>query len=148
MNSAQMTSMHTSTETISILLVEDDEVDIEAVRRTFKAAALNNTLHVAGDGKQALDMLRADSPRQIEQPCLILLDINMPGMNGLEFLRERASDLRLMSNPLFVLTTSDLSNDKVRAFAAGANAYILKKDLKVLPAFITDYVGSTHFVAP
>ena len=143
-----MTAAYTSTETISILLVEDDEVDIEAVRRIFKTAALSNTLHVAGDGKQALDLLRADSPPHIEQPCLILLDINMPGMNGLQFLKERAADPRLMSNPLFVLTTSDLNNDKTRAFEAGANAYILKKDLKILPEFITDYVGTTRFVAP
>ncbi len=82
---------------LHILLIEDDDVDIEAVRRALRRAGMNlDALHVAHDGVEALEMLRGQNGyRAFPQPCLMLVDINMPRMNGLDFLQEVRNDKSL-----------------------------------------------------
>jgi CheY-like chemotaxis protein len=98
------------------------------VARAFKKSNIQNPLHVAHDGLEALDMLRgtngieALSPR----PRIILLDINMPKMNGLEFLRELRSDKELHNISVFVMTTSNSDKDKIEAYEYNVAGYIVK----------------------
>lgn len=106
-----------------ILLVEDDTVDAMAVRRATKDLKVSNPLITVGDGEQALDFLRDPSN---DAPCLILLDINMPKMNGIEFLREAKSDPKLKRIPVVVFTTSKEDQDKVDSFDLGVAGYMVK----------------------
>jgi CheY-like chemotaxis protein len=109
---------------LNILLVEDDEVDVMNVRRAFKKNNICNPLWVAGNGLDALEMLRAgDMPRERR---LVLLDLNMPRMNGIEFLRELRADPELRPVPVVVLTTSDDERDRVEAYNLNVAGYILK----------------------
>jgi CheY-like chemotaxis protein len=113
---------------IHLLLVEDDEVDVMNVRRAFKKNNITNPLYVANNGLEALAMLRGDADAQAVPPQrrLILLDINMPKMNGIEFLRELRSDHDLRMIPVIVLTTSNEDRDKVEAYNLNVAGYILK----------------------
>jgi CheY-like chemotaxis protein len=109
---------------LNILLVEDDEVDVMNVRRSFKKNNIRNPLWVAGNGLEALEVLRgSDMPRERR---LVLLDLNMPRMNGIEFLRELRSDPELGGTPVVVLTTSDDERDRVDAYNLNVAGYILK----------------------
>ena len=106
-----------------ILLVEDDEVDAMTVERALKQINVTNRLHVAGDGEQALAHLQ--DPRQVK-PCLILLDLNMPRMDGIEFLRVAKGDETLKRIPVVVLTSASEEQDKTESFGLGVAGYILK----------------------
>ena len=109
---------------LNILLVEDDEVDVMNVRRAFKKNNICNPLWVAGNGLDGLEMLRTgDMPRERR---LVLLDLNMPRMNGIEFLRELRADPELRAVPVVVLTTSDDERDRVEAYNLNVAGYILK----------------------
>jgi CheY-like chemotaxis protein len=113
---------------INILLVEDDEVDVMNVKRAFKRNNITNPLYVAANGLEALDMLRED-PEQASIPAqrrLVLLDLNMPKMGGIEFLHELRSDSRLKSIPVIVLTTSNQDRDRVEAYNLNVAGYLLK----------------------
>jgi len=109
---------------LNVLLVEDDEIDAMNVRRAFQKNRIANPLYVAGDGIEALEALRAG--RVPEERRLILLDLNMPRMNGLEFLREVRNDPRLRAATVVVLTTSDDDRDRVEAYNLNVAGYILK----------------------
>lgn len=112
---------------IDILLVEDDEVDVMNVTRAFKNAKIINTLHVAGNGQEALDLLRGKRGTKITPlPRIVLLDINMPRMNGIEFLREIRKDPELRALSVFVLTTSNDDTDRFEAYQLNVAGYILK----------------------
>ncbi len=113
---------------VSILLVEDDEVDVMNIQRAFKKNHISNPLHVAGNGLEALAMLRGcDEIKKLKPtPKIILLDINMPKMNGIEFLKELRSDADLRSISVFVLTTSDEEKDRMAAYDMNVAGYILK----------------------
>ena len=114
---------------INILLVEDDEVDVMNVKRAFKKYKITNPLYVAGNGIEALEMLRGQEPVQPVVPesrRLILLDLNMPKMNGLEFLQELRQDEHLKRTPVIVLTTSDEDKDRIEAYNLNVAGYILK----------------------
>ncbi len=109
---------------LNILLVEDDEVDVMNVRRAFKKNNICNPLWVAGNGLEGLEMLRGtEIPRERR---LVLLDLNMPRMNGIEFLRELRADEELKATPVVVLTTSDDERDRVEAYNLNVAGYILK----------------------
>jgi len=109
---------------LNVLLVEDDEVDVMNVRRAFKKNNVRNPLFVAGNGLEALEMLRGEEmPRERR---LVLLDLNMPRMSGIEFLRELRSHEELKSTPVVVLTTSDDERDRVEAYNLNVAGYILK----------------------
>ncbi|WP_347239485.1 response regulator [Microcoleus sp. FACHB-68] len=113
---------------IHLLLVEDDEVDVMNVRRAFKRNNITNPLYVANNGLEALLMLRGNGEAPVVPPQrrLILLDINMPKMNGIEFLRELRADTSLKAIPVIVLTTSNEDKDKVEAYHLNVAGYILK----------------------
>ncbi len=109
---------------LNILLVDDDEVDVMNVKRAFAKAHITSPLHVVHDGLQALEKLRAG-----DFTCdrrLVLLDLNMPRMNGIEFLRELRKDPALHATPVVVLTTSDDERDKVDAYDLNVAGYLLK----------------------
>jgi len=114
--------------TVEILLVEDDEVDVMNVQRAFKKNHINNNLHVAGNGLEALALLRGDdkTPKLIPRPKIILLDLNMPKMNGIEFLQALREDPELKPISVFVLTTSGDERDIIAAHQLNVAGYILK----------------------
>lgn len=114
---------------INILLVEDDEVDVMNVKRAFKKYKITNPLYIAGNGIEALDMLRSQNgqpPQVPENRRLILLDLNMPKMSGIEFLHEIRRDEKLKRTPVIVLTTSDEDKDRIEAYNLNVAGYILK----------------------
>ena len=106
-----------------VLLVEDDKVDVMTVKRAFKTLHITNKLGIAGNGEEALSYLR--NPENVE-PCVILLDLNMPRMNGIEFLKIAKQDDYLRAIPVVVLTTSKEEQDKVDSFRFGVSGYIVK----------------------
>ena len=109
---------------LNILLVEDDEVDVMNVRRAFQKNNIANPLFVAGDGEEALARLRSG-----EVPAerrIVLLDLNMPRMNGIEFLREVRADPELARTTVVVLTTSSDERDKIDAYNLNVAGYLLK----------------------
>lgn len=106
-----------------ILLVEDDTVDAMTVKRALKEINVTNRLDIVTDGEQALAFLN-DPDNQI--PGLILLDLNMPRMNGIEFLKIVKKDLILKKIPIVVLTTSREESDKIDSFDLGVAGYMVK----------------------
>ncbi len=106
-----------------ILLVEDSVDDYEATVRAFKKAELVNPLVHAASGERALEYLHAAT-----RPCLILLDLNMPGMGGRKFLEKIKQDAAFREIPVVILTTSNYEPDIKACYALGANAYLLKSD--------------------
>ena len=109
--------------------MEDDEVDVMNVKRAFKKYRITNPLYTAGNGIEALRMLQSQNGERPEVPQtrrLILLDLNMPKMNGLEFLHEIRSDELLKRTPVIVLTTSDEDKDRIEAYNLNVAGYILK----------------------
>ncbi len=111
----------------NILLVEDDYLDILTVERAFKRINANHKLFVANDGKQALAMLRGEGAEKIApKPSIIMLDINLPKMNGLEFLSELRQDDELRDIKVFITTTSDHENDRDLSKQLGISGYIVK----------------------
>ena len=113
---------------LNILLVEDDSVDVMNVQRAFVKNNINNPLHIAFNGVEALNMLRGSNgkPKLNPMPRIIILDINMPKMNGLEFLRALRNDDDLKSVSVFVMTTSNDDQDKIEAYNLNVAGYILK----------------------
>ncbi len=134
-----------SNKTITILLVEDDEVDIEIVKRTFKKNDVTNPLSFATDGAAALEILRTEK----NNPYLVFLDINMPGMGGIEFLEELRKDAELKDTVVFVLTSSDYDRDKAQAYQHNVAGYVLKssfdENLKGLVSLIDYYQNHIEF---
>ena len=113
-----------SDRTLNILLVEDDDVDVMNVRRAFQKGHIANPLFVAGNGIEALEMLRG--PEIPPERRMVLLDLNMPKMNGMEFLTELRKDPDLHRVPVVVLTTSNDERDKVDAFDLNVAGYLVK----------------------
>ncbi len=107
----------------SILLVEDDQIDVMTVKRAFKEIKVVNQLIIAGNGEEALDILRNE---ENEKPCIILLDLNMPKMNGIEFLKIAKQDEALKSIPVIVLTTSKEEQDRFESFDLSVAGYMIK----------------------
>jgi CheY-like chemotaxis protein len=109
-------------EPITVLLVEDDPGDVVLIQEAFEYNKVRNLLHVVGDGVAALEYLRSTDTR----PDLILLDLNLPRMDGREVLAEVKSDPALRSIPVVVLTTSKAEEDILRSYDLHANAYVTK----------------------
>jgi CheY-like chemotaxis protein len=112
----------------SLLLIDDDEVDVMTVKRAFKKNNITSPLYVATNGVEALAMLRGNEMPKLlmGQRRLILLDLNMPKMGGIEFLRELRADSELRGLPVIVLTTSNEDKDKVEAYNLNVAGYIIK----------------------
>jgi len=114
-------------DTMNILLVDDDKVDVMNVKRAFKKNNVSNPLHVAENGIEALSMLRGNGNPELRlRPKIILLDLNMPRMNGIDFLKELRTDPDLKSISVIVLTTSNEERDIVAAHDLNVSGYILK----------------------
>jgi CheY-like chemotaxis protein len=112
---------------VTLLLIDDDHVDAEAIQRAFKRQKVANPFVVVHDGEEALRALRGEpGAPTVPRPYLILLDINMPRMNGLEFLRTLRADPVLQRSIVFVLTTSDREEDKFEAYNGHVAGYIVK----------------------
>ncbi len=120
----------------SVLLIDDDEVDVMTVKRAFKKNNITNPLYVASNGVEALALLRGNElPKLLPgQRRLILLDLNMPKMGGIEFLRELRADPELRAIPVIVLTTSNEEQDIVEAYNFNVAGYIIK------PVTFTNFV--------
>ena len=106
-----------------ILLVEDDQVDVMTVKRALKEIRVINRLDIVNDGEEALTFLKNT---ENEKPGIILLDLNMPKMNGIEFLKIAKKDKGLKKIPVVVLTTSKGDQDKVDSFNLGVAGYMIK----------------------
>jgi len=109
---------------LNILLVDDDEVDVMTVKRAFSKANITNKLYVATDGIEALSLLRSDGIPPARR--LVLLDLNMPRMSGIEVLREIRADPALQAITVIVLTTSNEDRDRVEAYQLNVAGYLLK----------------------
>ncbi|MEM8502388.1 MAG: response regulator, partial [Cyanobacteria bacterium P01_D01_bin.1] len=124
MNRVNMPGMATT----NILLVEDDRVDVMNVQRSFKQANIANPLYIANNGVDALAILKGEH-QEVEMPKerrLVLLDLNMPKMGGLELLRKIRKDPALRSTPVIVLTTSNQEKDRMEAYDLNVAGYLLK----------------------
>ncbi|MCH8904110.1 MAG: response regulator [Bacteroidetes bacterium] len=107
----------------SILLVEDDKVDALTVERAMKDLNITNKLYNVGNGEEALEFLH---DKNIENPGIILLDINMPKMNGIEFLEIIKKDEELRRIPVIILTTSKDDQDRLNSFNLSVAGYMVK----------------------
>ncbi len=112
---------------IEILLIEDNPADIRLTQEAFRAARLQNSIHVVKDGVSAMAFIRQAAPFQhAPRPDLILLDLNLPKKDGREVLREMKADPHTRTIPVVVLTTSDDEEDVLRSYDLHANAYLVK----------------------
>ncbi len=127
--------MTTPAKPLHILLVEDDQIDQMNVKRAFERNKIMNPLYIAENGVEALEMLR--DGRVPGERRLILLDLNMPRMNGIEFLKNLRADPNLGHTPVVVLTTSNDEQDKVNAYDFNVAGYLLK------PVTFTNFVELT-----
>lgn len=130
---------------VNILLIEDDIVDVLAIQRAFSQHKISNPLRVAKDGVQALEMLRGvNGQPKVIRPLLILLDLNTPRMNGLQFLAELRKDPHLCDHIVFVLTTSKSESDRGAAYQFNVAGYIVKDtvgdDFLQVIRLLDDYV--------
>jgi CheY-like chemotaxis protein len=118
------------TNIVEILIVEDTDQDLELALRALRKAKLSNHIHVARDGQEALDFLFCEGPhsgRRIEdEPKVILLDLKLPKVDGLEVLQRIKGDPRTKSIPVVVLTSSKEQNDVIETYNLGVNSYIVK----------------------
>lgn len=111
----------------SILLVEDDQMDVMNVQRELRRQNINVPLIHARNGREALKMLRGEGGEpKIAKPSLVMLDINMPRMNGLELLEALRSDPEFVGLNVFIMTTSDLESDRLKAQQLAVSGYIIK----------------------
>lgn len=134
----------TTEDDFSILIVDDDEVDRLLVRRAMKQNRFTNDLYETRHGEEALRFLRNErefqDPKEAPKPGLILLDLNMPVMNGLELLSELKMDAKLRTIPVVILTTSDAETDLVEGYSLGVAGYIVK------PVDFLKFAGAVHAI--
>ena len=106
-----------------ILLIEDDDVDVMTVNRALRDLKITNQLVPIGDAEEAIQYLRDESATK---PCIVLLDLNMPKMDGAEFLKIVKTDKALKKIPVVILTTSNSDRDVIESFELGAAGYMVK----------------------
>jgi CheY-like chemotaxis protein len=117
------------TSEVTILLVEDDDIDAMTVKRGLDAAKIGNPLVRAHDGMEALDLLRGtNGTRKLSPPYLLLIDIRMPRLDGLGLVRAIRSDRALQRTVVFMLTTSDSDRDQTAAYDSHVAGYIVKSN--------------------
>ena len=114
---------------VTLVLVEDDDIDAESVQRALRRASIGNPLVRARAGIEALELLRGSEGRSaVPPPYLLLVDLRLPRMDGLELIRTIRADAQLSRTVIFVLTTSDREKDKLQAYDANIAGYIVKGD--------------------
>lgn len=123
-DSTEPSDILTTTKTVSLLIVDDDDIDAMALKRALHKLKLLNPLYRARDGIEAMELLRSG---QLPKPYIILLDINMPRMNGLEFLEVLRADPELTPTVVFILTTSKSDEDIMAAYREHVAGYLLKQ---------------------
>ena len=128
----------------TVLVVDDDDVALEGVLRSFRKHEVPCRALTAGDGKEALAILRGTHPaKRVETPVIVLLDLNMPGMDGFQFLETVRADIDLRRTVVFVLTTSSRDQDRFRAYDEQVAGYMVKSavgpQFSLLAEFITEY---------
>lgn len=129
---------------IQILIVDDDKIDVRALSRAFEQLKIANPLRVAGDGQEALEILRGQNGHvPLKKPYIILLDLNMPRMSGLEFLAELRIDPDHHNATVFVLTTSSADEDIIGAYEKNVAGYVIKSD--AAQSFIEAIDALDHF---
>lgn len=120
----------TRAEGLTIVLVEDDDVAAEAVTRSLRKMGVDFPVVWAQDGIAALETLRATSAQSLApRPRVVLLDLNMPRMNGFEFLQAIRNDKALQNEIVFVLTTSDDESDRIKAYHENIAGYLVKSSV-------------------
>ncbi|MEQ9209723.1 MAG: response regulator, partial [Pseudomonadales bacterium] len=132
------------------LIVDDDQIDVRAITRALRKHRIDNPVDVAANGVEALNLLKGiNGKKPIAWPYIILLDLNMPRMSGLEFLEEIRNDESLHDTVIFVLTTSDDDRDKAKAYEQHIAGYIVKstvgKDFINLVSMIENFVLTVSF---
>ncbi|HKT84546.1 MAG TPA: response regulator [Novosphingobium sp.] len=128
----------------TVLVVDDDDVALEGVLRSFRKYEVPCHALTTGDGKEALSILRGTHPaKAIETPVIVLLDLNMPGMDGFQFLEAVRADAELRRTVVFVLTTSSRDQDRFRAYDEQVAGYMVKSavgpQFALLAEFMTEY---------
>ncbi len=117
------------TQPVRFLIIDDDHVSVLAIKRALKKLKIINPVQVARDGREALEMLRGEfGDGHRLPPYLVTLDLNMPRMNGIEFLQEIRKDPELADTVVFILTTSDDERDKLSAYDNHVAGYIVKSN--------------------
>ena len=115
---------------VTFLVVDDDEIDVELLHRAFAKLKIANPVVRASDGIEALEILRGTGGKaKLKPPYIILLDINMPRMSGLEFLEELRQDEELRLSVVFILTTSDDERDIVKSYEKCVSGYVVKSQV-------------------
>jgi CheY-like chemotaxis protein len=115
---------------VTVLLVEDNPIDREAVQRAFVKHRIANPIVEAADGVEALAILRGEVPdKPLERPYIVLVDLNMPRMNGIELISALRADKALSDSVIFVLTTSRSDEDRVASYSLNVAGYIVKSDV-------------------
>jgi two-component system, response regulator len=131
----------------TVLIVDDNPQNVDLFKAALRSIGHACEVAIAHDGQEALDWLFSDKDHAERDtsvtPCLILLDLNMPGMNGLPCLRRLRADQRTELLPVVIFTNSDLAQDRIDAYRAGANGYVDKMSLDLpfpeMVKRITDY---------
>lgn len=133
-------------ESVNILLVEDDEIDAEVVQRAFRKRNMKNRIYHARYGSDALAMLAGDAGHhKVPAPCLLLVDVNMPKMTGIEFLERLRADPRSRNNMVFMLSTSRRDADIMAAYRLGAAGYFLKDTVDDVVDMLEKYLYLNKF---
>ena len=131
----------------TVLIVEDDEVDVEIITRGLRKRDLKFDVHTANDGEKALAVLRQGFSVEQRSRLILLLDLNMPRMNGHEFLQAVRNDPILRKAIVFVLTTSALETDRSRAYENNIAGYFVKSRLDGLLDLLGTYSRNVQFPA-
>ncbi len=133
-------------EVVNILIVEDDEIDVESLKRLFDKKDIKNPIYRASNGVEALEIMRGENNRdKVPKPYVVLLDINMPLMNGIELLKELRNDENLKDSVVFILTTSPRDEDKSISYQLNVAGYFLKQDIKELVNLLSLYWQLNEF---
>lgn len=141
-----MTNTH-MTENVDILIVEDDEIDAEAVRRSFRKHNLSNRLFHARYGTDALQMMRGQGDGAgLKAPVILIVDVNMPQMNGIEFLQRLRQDPDYVRTTAFMLSTSRREADIAAAYRLGIGGYFLKDNLEEFVGMLGIYLHINKFM--
>jgi CheY-like chemotaxis protein len=126
---------------LNVLVVDDDDVSINSIVRAISKQKINSTVIPASDGAEALRMLRGEhSAHHLTAPLVILLDLNMPGLNGMEFLQQLRSDPELHHNVVFVWTTSNNQVDMRAAYGHHVAGYLVKSGKDRNNGYLSDLV--------